>query len=133
MGIYRDTQGSVILASIIAIFFSYKTKLNIKFFQIINPHVAHIGVGIAIIGITCSSVLKSEFEFNLNEGDKFEIYDTKILFKKIETKNEINFQSLRAKFLFDLGNKEMKEVQAGNYYPVSKNDNIRSWYFASMV
>ncbi len=111
----------IILASIIAIFFSYKTKLNIKFFQIINPHVAHIGVGIAIIGITCSSVLKSEFEFNLNEGDKFEIYDTKILFKKIETKNEINFQSLRAKFLFDLGNKEMKEVQAGkNYYPVSK-------------
>ena len=48
----------IILASIIAIFSSYKIKINIKFFKIINPHVAHIGVGIAIVGITCSSVFK---------------------------------------------------------------------------
>ena len=48
----------IILASIIAIFSSYKIKINIKFFKIINPHVAHIGVGIAIIGITCSSVFQ---------------------------------------------------------------------------
>ena len=47
----------IILASIIAIFSSYKIKINIKFFKIINPHVAHIGVGIAIIGITCSCLL----------------------------------------------------------------------------
>ena len=111
----------IILASIIAIFSSYKIKINIKFFKIINPHVAHIGVGIAIIGITCSSVFQNELNFNLNEGDKFNINGKTVLFEKIETTNEINFQSLRGKFLFDIEKNQSKEIEAGkNYYPVSK-------------
>ncbi len=111
----------IILASIIAIFSSYKIKINIKFFKIINPHVAHIGVGIAIIGITCSSVFQNELDFNLNEGDKFIVNGKTVLFEKIETTNEINFQSLRGKFLFDVEKNQSKEIEAGkNYYPVSK-------------
>ena len=111
----------IILASIIAIFSSYKIKINIKFFKIINPHVAHIGVGIAIIGITCSSVFQNELDFNLNEGDKFNVNGKTVLFEKIETTNEINFQSLRGKFLFDIEKNQSKEIEAGkNYYPVSK-------------
>ncbi len=111
----------IILASIIAIFSSYKIKINIKFFKIINPHVAHIGVGIAIIGITCSSVFQNELDFNLNEGDRFNVNGKTVLFEKIETTNEINFQSLRGKFLFDTGKNQSKEIEAGkNYYPVSK-------------
>ena len=111
----------IILASIIAIFSSYKIKINIKFFKIINPHVAHIGVGIAIVGITCSSVFQNELDFNLNEGDKFNINGKTVLFEKIETTNEINFQSLRGKFLFDIEKNQSKEIEAGkNYYPVSK-------------
>ena len=111
----------IILASIIAIFSSYKVKINIKFFKIINPHVAHIGVGIAIIGITCSSVFQNELDFNLNEGDKFNVNGKTVLFEKIETTNEINFQSLRGKFLFDIEKNQSKEIEAGkNYYPVSK-------------
>ena len=111
----------IILASIIAIFSSYKIKINIKFFKIINPHVAHIGVGIAIVGITCSSVFQNELDFNLNEGDKFNVNGKTVLFEKIETTNEINFQSLRGKFLFDIEKNQSKEIEAGkNYYPVSK-------------
>ena len=111
----------IILASIIAIFSSYKIKINIKFFKIINPHVAHIGVGIAIIGITCSSVFQNELDFNLNEGDKFNVNGKTVLFEKIETTNEINFQSLRGKFLFDIEKNQSKKIEAGkNYYPVSK-------------
>ena len=111
----------IILASIIAIFSSYKIKINIKFFKIINPHIAHIGVGIAIIGITCSSVFQNELDFNLNEGDKFNVNGKTVLFEKIETTNEINFQSLRGKFLFDIEKNQSKEIEAGkNYYPVSK-------------
>ena len=111
----------IILASIIAIFSSYKIKINIKFFKIINPHVAHIGVGIAIVGITCSSVFQNELDFNLNEGDKFNINGKTVLFEKIETTNQINFQSLRGKFLFDIEKNQSKEIEAGkNYYPVSK-------------
>ncbi len=111
----------IILASIIAIFSSYKFKININFFKIINPHIAHIGVGIAIIGITCSSVFQNELDFNLNEGDKFNVNGKTVLFEKIETTNEINFQSLRGKFLFDTEKNQSKEIEAGkNYYPVSK-------------
>ena len=111
----------IILASIIAIFSSYKIKINIKFFKIINPHIAHIGVGIAIVGITCSSVFQNELDFNLNEGDKFNVNGKTVLFEKIETTNEINFQSLRGKFLFDIEKNQSKEIEAGkNYYPVSK-------------
>ena len=111
----------IILASIIAIFSSYKIKINIKFFKIINPHIAHIGVGIAIVGITCSSVFQNELDFNLNEGDKFNVNGKTVLFEKIETTNQINFQSLRGKFLFDIEKNQSKEIEAGkNYYPVSK-------------
>ncbi len=111
----------IILASFIAIFSSYKIKISIKFFKIINPHVAHIGVGIAIIGITCSSVFQNELDFNLSEGDKFNVNGKTVLFEKIETTNEINFQSLRGKFLFDIEKNQSKEIEAGkNYYPVSK-------------
>ena len=43
------------------------------------------------------------------------------MFEKIETTNQINFQSLRGKFLFDIEKNQSKEIEAGkNYYPVSK-------------
>ncbi len=111
----------IVLASIIAIFSSYKIKLNIKFLKIINPHIAHFGVGIAIIGITCSSIFQNELDFNLNEGDEFKVNGKTVLFEKIETTNQINFQALRGKFLFDIGKNQSKKIEAGkNYYPASK-------------
>ena len=60
-----------------------------QFVQIINPHVAHIGVGIAIIGITCSSVFKGEYSYSLKEGDKFQIENIRIVLEKIETTMKI--------------------------------------------
>ncbi len=111
----------IILASIIAVFSSYKVNFTIKFFKIINPHIAHIGVGIAIVGITCSSVFQNELDFNLTEGDKFNVNGKTVLFEKIETTNQNNFQALRGKFLFDIEKNQSKKIEAGkNYYPVSK-------------
>ena len=111
----------IIVASAISIKSSYKIKFNFKFIQTINPHIAHIGVGIAIIGITSSSVFKNEYSFNLSEGDHFEVKDVNIIFDKIETTNEINFQALRANFLIKKHDKFLGDIQAGkNYYPVSK-------------
>ena len=55
---------------------SLECKFSLSnFIQKINPHIAHIGVGIAIIGITCSSVFKQEYDFNLNEGEIFKVND----------------------------------------------------------
>ncbi len=110
----------IIIASISAIILSYKLKLNFKFLQNINPHLAHIGVGIAIIGITCSSVFQKEYDYNLNTGDNFIVNEINVVLDKIETKNEKNFQALRANFLIQEEN-SFKNVKSGkNYYPVSK-------------
>ncbi len=111
----------IIAASFIAIFSSYKINFKYKLIQNINPHIAHIGVGIAIIGITCSSVFKSEYDYNIIEGDEFEVSDRKIIFQNIEITNEINFQALRANFLVKKNQEVIASVKAGkNYYPVSK-------------
>ncbi len=111
----------IIFASLFAILTSYKLNFNFRFFQKINPHIAHIGVGIAIVGITCSSVFKNEFTYNIVEGENFKINKTDIVFDKIETTNEMNFQSLRANFLISKNKKVIGSVKAGkNYYPVSK-------------
>ncbi len=111
----------IISASILAIFISYKLNLNYKSIQKINPHLAHIGVGIAIIGITCSSVFKTEYEYNLSKGDQIQIKNTNILLNEITTTNEINYQSLRANFIIKKNKKIVNYVKAGkNYYPVSK-------------
>ena len=100
---------------------SYKLNFNFRFFQKVNPHIAHIGVGIAIVGITFSSVFKNEFTYNIVEGENFKINNTDIVFDKIETTNEKNFQSLRANFLISKNKKVIGNVKAGkNYYPVSK-------------
>ena len=111
----------IICASAMSVFLSIRKNLSIKIIKSINPHIAHIGVGIAIIGITCSSVFKSEYDFNLKEGDKFVIGDTNIILKKIETTNEVNFQALRAYFFIKKNENSVVKVKAGkNYYPVSK-------------
>ena len=111
----------IITASMIALISSYKINLNYRVVQKINPHLAHIGVGIAIVGITCSSVFKSEFDYNINEGSEFNVKDTNIVFEKVETTNEVNFQALRAHFLVKRNDKVVANIKAGkNYYPVSK-------------
>ncbi len=111
----------IITASLIAIVLSYKINFNFKLLQKINPHIAHIGVGIVIIGITCSSVFKNEYDLNINEGEEFQVADTKISLEKIEITNEVNFQALRANFLIEKNNYIIANIKAGkNYYPVSK-------------
>ena len=111
----------IIVASFISITTSYKIKFSYKYVQSINPYLAHIGVGIAIIGITSSSVFKNEYDFNLNEGDNFQIKNTTVSLEKIEITNEINFQSLRANFLIKKDDTNLANIKAGkNYYPVSK-------------
>tara|TARA_B100001057_G_C22852255_1_gene951408 strand:- start:346 stop:2058 length:1713 start_codon:yes stop_codon:yes gene_type:complete len=111
----------IIIASLIAIFFSYKLILNFKLVQNINPHIAHIGVGLAIIGITCSSVFQNKYDQNIYEGEKFQIDNISVVMEKIKTTNETNFQSLRAHFLISTNKSVIGNIEAGkNYYPVSK-------------
>ena len=111
----------IIIASFLAIILSYKLKLNFNFFKNINSHIAHIGVGIAIIGITCSSVFKNEYQYNLKQGDEFNIKNNKIIFENVETSNEKNYQALRINFVITDKDRVLSTIKAGkNYYPTSK-------------
>tara|TARA_A100001011_G_scaffold400637_1_gene517042 strand:- start:10349 stop:12214 length:1866 start_codon:yes stop_codon:yes gene_type:complete len=113
--------GWIITASIMAVILSYRINLSYNFIKIINPHIAHIGVGIAILGITCSSVFKTEYEYSLKKGDTFSINETTFKLDDIVTKKEINYQSLRANFLIKNNENIIGNIEAGkNYYPVSK-------------
>ena len=91
------------------------------FFKKINSHIAHIGVGIAIIGITCSSVFKNEYQYNLKQGDEFNIKNNTIIFENVETSNEKNYQALRINFVITDKDRVLSTIKAGkNYYPTSK-------------
>ena len=111
----------IVAASLIAIILSHNFELSFKFVKNINAQIAHIGVGVAIIGITCSSVFKSEYELNIQKGESFKIKDLDIILSDIQTTNEENFQALRAIFKIINNNKQTGIVKSGkNYYPVSK-------------
>ena len=112
----------IILASIISIIISYKFVLNLKYFKNINAYIAHIGVGILILGITCSSVFKLENSYLIKKGEEIELIDkTKIYLKDIILNNQENFQSLRAIFVLTKKDKKIGDIEAGkNYYFVSK-------------
>ena len=121
----------IIIASISAIILSYKLKLIFKFLQNINPHLAHIGVGIAIIGITCSSVFQKEYDYNLNTGDNFIVNEINVVLDKIETKNEKNFQALRANFLIQEEN-SYKNIKSGKLY-ISKMITSEQEYYINGI
>ena len=112
----------IIVASIIAIITSHKLVLSFKYLKNINAFIAHIGVGILILGITFSSIFKIENNFFIEEGEEMKLIDNTIIkFEEIKITNESNFQSLRALFLIKKNNKKTANIQAGkNYYFVSK-------------
>ncbi len=110
----------IITASMIAIFINYKVSLSFKFIKNINSFIAHIGVGILILGITVSSIYKIEKNYEIAKEETFKISDINIYFKDVVLKDKKNYQELRGIFSIDNHNK-IKIIEAGkNYYFVSK-------------
>ena len=111
----------IILASLIAIIFIEKKSFKLKFLKHINAYIAHIGVGILIIGITFSSLLKEENDFSLNVGEEISFANSIILFEEITVESKNNFQKLRGKFIIKKNDINFAQIEAGkNYYHVSK-------------
>ena len=121
----------IILASILSIITSYKIKLNLKYLKNINSFVAHIGVGILILGVTCSSVFQTENNFLMKKGDEIKINDqTVIKLQDIKFTNQSNYQSLRAFFEIKKNNLKKGVIEAGkNYYFVSKTITTEAGIF----
>ncbi len=111
----------IILASILSIILRYKFLISFSYIKLINSFVAHIGVGIMIIGITFSSVYQKEYNFNISSGDQINVNDNFLKLENIQILEEKNYQSLKATFSLTK-KKELVDYifPAKNFYPVSK-------------
>ena len=111
----------IIAGSLISMYFNIiKFNLN-NFFYYNNALIAHIGVGITILGITCSSIYQSE------NNEAFMVNETKIIgsysltLKNVKTIEKNNFQELMAKFVVSNNGSLSKEMYPSKrYYYVSK-------------
>ena len=111
----------IIMSSLLSIYYNLKIYNLKKFFILNNSLVAHIGVGVAILGITCSSIFQSVHNqsFSLNEEKNINGY--KIELNEIEIKEKSNFQELSAKF--NIINNKFRNFELSpskRYYHVSK-------------
>ncbi len=120
----------IILASILSIFLKYKFSISLKFIKTINSFIAHIGVGIMIIGITFSSIYQKEFNLNMTVGEEVIIENELLKFQNIEIIEEKNYQSLIAIFALEKKDGLTSYIEAGkNYYPVSKTITTEAGIF----
>ena len=111
----------IIFSSLLSVYFNYKKFGLRNFISHNNALLAHIGVGILILGITTSSVYKSEFSetFMINEKKQINNYSYTLL--KLETNQDSNFQELVAVFSLYKDNKKIAEIKPSKrYYNVSK-------------
>ena len=111
----------IILASLISIILRFKFLISFNYLKSINSFIAHIGVGIMIIGITFSSVYQKEYNFNISVGDEININDNILKLENIKVMEEKNYQTLKAFFSLKQRNEFIDYISPGkNYYPVSK-------------
>jgi len=120
----------IILASLISIYLFFKPSFSLLFIKNINPYIAHIGVGILILGITISSVFKYEQDFYLSINEKFIFKDVIITFNEIKLKNKKNFQELRGSFIIEKNNKKIALIDSGkNFYFAKKTVTTEAGIF----
>ena len=110
----------IIIASIISIILRFKFSPSVKYIKLINSFIAHIGVGVMIIGVTYSSIYQKEYSFKIKIGDNITLGDQKLKFDNIKIIEEKNYQSLRAVFSLETNDGTISNIEPGkNYYPVS--------------
>ena len=111
----------IIIASIISIILRHKFSYSIQYIKSINSFIAHIGVGIMIIGVTFSSVYQKEYNFNISVGEEIALKNEILKFNDIQIIEEKNYQSLKANLSIKKKDGNIIYIKPGkNYYPVSK-------------
>jgi len=111
----------IIAASFLSILHNCLKYKFYKFFIYNNALIAHIGVGIMIIGITVSSIfqIQNNFTIQTNETVNSGQYSLQLNNLQIEEKN--NFQELLGVFLLYKKNKFLSTIKSSKrYYYVSK-------------
>ena len=111
----------IIIASLMSIYLHFKPSISLLFIKNINVYIAHIGVGILILGITVSSVFKLEKDYLLSINEQIEFKDVLITFSEIKLNNKKNFQELRGYFIIEKNNKQIGLIKSGkNFYFAKK-------------
>ena len=81
----------IILASIISIILRFKFLILFIYLKSINSFIAHIGVGIMIIGITFSSVYQDEYNFDISSGDEINVDGNVLKLENVNVIEEKNY------------------------------------------
>ncbi len=103
-----------------SIYLHFKPSFSLLFIKKINVYIAHIGVGVLILGITVSSVFKFEKDYFLSINEQFEFKDVLITFNEIKLNNNKNFQELRGYFIIEKNNKQIGLIKSGKNFYFSK-------------
>ena len=114
--------GFLIISSSIFTIYNNYIKFGFKNFLFFNNALlAHIGVGIMILGITCSTTFKSEYNFSIQKNERIDIgqYSLKLIDVGIFEKD--NFQELEASIQISKNSKILTIISPSKrYYHVSK-------------
>ena len=111
----------IIAASLLSILHNclkYKFK---KFFIYNNALIAHMGVGIMIIGITFSSIFQTKNNFTIQTGEIVNSGQYSLQLKNLQIEEKNNFQELLGIFLLHKKNEFLTTIKSSKrYYYVSK-------------
>ncbi|MDC0247575.1 heme lyase CcmF/NrfE family subunit [Pelagibacteraceae bacterium] len=117
IGVLGILLGFWIISNNLVIF--YRKKINYSIGMII----AHIGVGLLILGITGSSVWQKEKISKLHIGDEIKIKNYNIVFNKISEVRGSNYLALKGNFSVYDKNKNLITtlVPENRFYPITKS------------
>ena len=111
----------IIFASLTTVYDNFNRNGFKNFWVYNNALIAHIGVGIMIMGITCSSIFQSEFNGSFEVGEKKYYGKYSFELDSVETLKKNNYQELKASFKIYNKNKLLSSiVPSKRYYLVSK-------------
>ncbi|MDC0056755.1 heme lyase CcmF/NrfE family subunit [Alphaproteobacteria bacterium] len=111
----------IIAASILSIFHNYLKYKFKKFFIYNNALIAHIGVGIMIIGITFSSIFQVKNNFTIQTEEMVNSGQYSLQLNNLQISEKNNFQELMGIFLLYKKNKYLTTIESSKrYYNVSK-------------
>tara|TARA_Y100001970_G_scaffold293635_1_gene441850 strand:+ start:1277 stop:2986 length:1710 start_codon:yes stop_codon:yes gene_type:complete len=111
----------IISSSALSMYFNYKKFKLKKFFHNNNSLIAHIGVGIMIMGITCSSVFQSTYNLTFSLQEKKIVGKYTFEFDNLDTLKKGNFEELLATFVITENKFNTFKIKPSKrYYNVSK-------------
>ena len=111
----------IIVSSLFSLYNNCRTHGLKKFLIYNNALIAHIGVGIMVLGITCSSIFQSDFNDSFKINEKKQIGKYLYELKSIDIYQNKNYQELVASFNIYHNNKIIVKIKPSKrYYYVTK-------------